>query len=80
MIHCGACMFNRREMLTRIITCQEQGIPITNYGVVITYVHGILNRALIPFRPGAPSSAPVASQSLEQQGLASSQEAMSRGR
>jgi [FeFe] hydrogenase H-cluster maturation GTPase HydF len=50
VIHCGACMFNRREMLTRIITCQERGVPITNYGVVIAYVHGILDRALIPFQ------------------------------
>ena len=50
VIHCGACMFNRREMLSRMITCQEQGVPITNYGVVIACVHGILDRALTPFR------------------------------
>ena len=50
VIHCGACMFNRREMFSRIITCQERGVPITNYGVVIAHVHGILERALQPFR------------------------------
>jgi len=50
VIHCGACMFNRREMLTRIIKCRERGVPITNYGVVIAYVHGILDRALVPFQ------------------------------
>ena len=50
VIHCGACMFNRREMLTRILACQEQGVPITNYGVVIACVHGILDRALKPFQ------------------------------
>ena len=53
VIHCGACMFNRREMLTRIVTCQERRVPITNYGVVIAYVHGILDRALAPFRRSA---------------------------
>ena len=53
VIHCGACMFNRREMLSRIITCQQRGIPITNYGIVIAHLHGILERALVPFRRAA---------------------------
>ena len=57
VIHCGACMLNRREMLTRIVTCQEQGVPITNYGVVIAHVHGILDRALAPFQRAAASPA-----------------------
>jgi len=49
VIHCGACMWNRQEMLTRIGECQIQGVPITNYGLVIAYALGILDRALEPF-------------------------------
>jgi [FeFe] hydrogenase H-cluster maturation GTPase HydF len=49
VIHCGACMWNRREMLNRIGECQRQGVPITNYGLVIAYALGILERALEPF-------------------------------
>jgi [FeFe] hydrogenase H-cluster maturation GTPase HydF len=49
VIHCGACMWNRREMLNRIHECQRQGVPITNYGLVIAYALGILERALESF-------------------------------
>jgi len=49
VIHCGACMVNRQEMLNRIRECQRQGVPITNYGLVIAYALGILDRALEPF-------------------------------
>jgi [FeFe] hydrogenase H-cluster maturation GTPase HydF len=49
VIHCGACMWNRREMLNRIRECQRQGVSITNYGLVIAYALGILDRALEPF-------------------------------
>jgi hypothetical protein len=49
VIHCGACMWNRREMLNRIGECHSQGVPITNYGLVIAYALGILERALEPF-------------------------------
>ena len=49
VIHCGACMWNRRTMLNRIIKCQRAGIPITNYGLVIAYSLGIFERALKPF-------------------------------
>ncbi|MBD3174485.1 MAG: [FeFe] hydrogenase H-cluster maturation GTPase HydF [Armatimonadia bacterium] len=49
VVHCGACMWNRREMLSRILECREAGVPITNYGVVIAYSLGILERALEPF-------------------------------
>ncbi len=52
VIHCGACMWNRREMLTRMMKCREAGVPITNYGVAISYLLGIFERALSPF-PGA---------------------------
>lgn len=50
VIHCGACMFNRKEVLTRIYKCKKAGVPITNYGVTISFLHGILNRALKPFK------------------------------
>jgi hypothetical protein len=49
VIHCGACMWNRREMLCRIRECERQSVPITNYGLVIAYALGILERALEPF-------------------------------
>ncbi|MBI5119154.1 [FeFe] hydrogenase H-cluster maturation GTPase HydF [Candidatus Poribacteria bacterium] len=49
VIHCGACMMNRREMLTRLLRCRRAGVPITNYGLVIAYSLGIFERALEPF-------------------------------
>jgi len=49
IVHCGACMINRREMLSRIMQAQAAGVPIVNYGVCIAYVLGILKRALSPF-------------------------------
>ncbi|MFH1845060.1 MAG: [FeFe] hydrogenase H-cluster maturation GTPase HydF [bacterium] len=49
VIHCGACMFNRREVLTRMLQCRKFGVPITNYGLTIAHAHGILARALTPF-------------------------------
>lgn len=49
VIHCGACMGNRREMLGRILRCQQSGVPITNYGLAIALSLGILDRALEPF-------------------------------
>lgn len=49
VIHCGACMWNRREMLSRIMRCCQQNVPITNYGLVISYSLGIFQRALGPF-------------------------------
>jgi len=49
VIHCGACMWNRKELMTRIGECHRQGVPITNYGLVIAYALGILERALEPF-------------------------------
>jgi len=49
VIHCGACMWNRREMLSRIIRCQQAGVPMTNYGLAIAYSLGIFERALRPF-------------------------------
>jgi [FeFe] hydrogenase H-cluster maturation GTPase HydF len=49
IIHCGACMWNRRAMLSRIIKAREAGVPITNYGLTIAYSLGIFERALQPF-------------------------------
>jgi hypothetical protein len=49
VVHCGACMWNRREMLNRIRQCREAGVPISNYGLVIAYTLGIFERALEPF-------------------------------
>ena len=46
IIHCGACMTNRREVLSRIIKANEKNIPITNYGITISYCLGILPRAV----------------------------------
>ena len=46
IIHCGACMTNRREVLSRILRANEKNIPITNYGVAISYCLGILPRAI----------------------------------
>jgi len=61
IVHCGGCMLNRKEMQYRIEIARQQGICITNYGVLIAYVMGILPRALKPF--------PNASLALEQNGL-----------
>ncbi|MDD2554301.1 MAG: [FeFe] hydrogenase H-cluster maturation GTPase HydF [Desulfotomaculaceae bacterium] len=49
IVHCGACMINRKEMLHRIMQATEAGVPIVNYGVLIAKVMGILRRALTPF-------------------------------
>jgi len=49
VIHCGACMFNRRIILNRILQCKKAGVPITNYGLTIAYCLGIFDRALEPF-------------------------------
>lgn len=49
VIHCGSCMFNRREMLSRILHCRKAGVPITNYGIAIAYSLGLFERALNPF-------------------------------
>jgi [FeFe] hydrogenase H-cluster maturation GTPase HydF len=49
VIHCGACMANRREVLGRILRCRQAGVPVSNYGLVIAYSLGIFQRALEPF-------------------------------
>lgn len=52
VVHCGACMWNRREMLSRLEACRQAGVPVTNYGLAIAFSLGIFERALGPF-PGA---------------------------
>jgi [FeFe] hydrogenase H-cluster maturation GTPase HydF len=49
VVHCGACVQNRREMLSRILQCRRAGVPVTNYGLCIAYSLGIFERALAPF-------------------------------
>lgn len=48
IVHCGACMFNRRLMLSRIVRAQEQGVPITNNGLAIAHLQGILDKVSLP--------------------------------
>ena len=50
IIHCGACMTNRREILSRILISSQKQVPMTNYGITISYCLGILDRALNVFR------------------------------
>ncbi|HNX69025.1 MAG TPA: [FeFe] hydrogenase H-cluster maturation GTPase HydF [Candidatus Omnitrophota bacterium] len=49
IIQCGSCMLTRRETLTRIQKAKQAGVPITNYGLCISYLHGVLGRVLEPF-------------------------------
>ena len=49
VIHCGACMLTRREMLNRIQTAKEAGVPVTNFGVAISVLQGVVKRTLTPF-------------------------------
>ena len=49
IVHCGACMLNEREMKSRISRAKQSGVAITNYGIAIAQIHGILKRSLSPF-------------------------------
>ena len=49
VVHCGGCMLNAREMRSRQAIAAEAGVPMTNYGVAIAHMHGILRRSLSPF-------------------------------
>ena len=48
VIHCGGCMFNRKFMLSRVEQCRAQGVPMTNYGITIAHLKGILTKVSIP--------------------------------
>lgn len=50
VIHCGACMMTRKTILNRIQVCKEKDVPITNYGIIIAYLTGILDRAVEIFK------------------------------
>jgi [FeFe] hydrogenase H-cluster maturation GTPase HydF len=69
VIHCGACMWNRQEMLSRIAECNRQNVPITNYGLVIAYALGILERALEPFPEALAAYREARQEQLEQVGV-----------
>lgn len=49
VVHCGGCMLNKREMQYRLRHSAERNVPMTNYGIAIAHMHGILDRALAPF-------------------------------
>jgi [FeFe] hydrogenase H-cluster maturation GTPase HydF len=49
VVQCGGCMITRRQLVNRLKPAIDAGIPVTNYGMVIAYVHGIYSRAIQPF-------------------------------
>ena len=49
VVHCGACMWNRREVLSRVLRARRAGVPITNFGMAIAWSLGVFERALAPF-------------------------------
>ncbi|GLC32162.1 [FeFe] hydrogenase H-cluster maturation GTPase HydF [Clostridium omnivorum] len=50
IVHCGACMFNRKQLMTRIMRAMDQNVPITNYGTAIAHINGILDRTTKMFK------------------------------
>jgi [FeFe] hydrogenase H-cluster maturation GTPase HydF len=52
VIQCGGCMITRKQIVSRLKPAIDAGIPVTNYGMAIAYVHGIYNRAIAPFVKG----------------------------
>ena len=48
IIQCGACMFNRKYVMSRLDRAKQQGVPITNYGVAIAWINGILDKITMP--------------------------------
>jgi [FeFe] hydrogenase H-cluster maturation GTPase HydF len=64
IVHCGGCMINRRQMLNRLAIAEAEGVPITNYGLLISHVNGILDRATEMF--GIASSTEAASSAQEE--------------
>lgn len=59
IIHCGACMLNERDVQWRMKFAARQGIPMTNYGIAIAYMKGILKRSLMPFPELAAAVGPL---------------------
>jgi [FeFe] hydrogenase H-cluster maturation GTPase HydF len=56
VIQCGSCMITRKQLISRLKPAVDEGIPVTNYGMAIAYVHGIYNRAIEPFKVGTEGS------------------------
>ncbi|HEX7412362.1 MAG TPA: [FeFe] hydrogenase H-cluster maturation GTPase HydF [Bacteroidales bacterium] len=56
VIQCGGCMITRKQIINRLKPAVDAGIPVTNYGMAIAYIHGIYNRAIAPFIKQAVSS------------------------
>lgn len=52
VIQCGGCMITRKQLINRLKPAIDAGVPVTNYGMAIAYVHGIFNRATEPFTKG----------------------------
>ncbi|MBQ9503235.1 MAG: [Lentisphaeria bacterium] len=50
VVQCGGCMLNRREMLSRLQAAAKEGVPVTNYGMCISYAKGVFDRVMSPFR------------------------------
>ncbi len=55
VVHCGACMFNRRQVTTRLQKATQAGVPVTNFGVAIAYLKGVLDSSLRAFEDGHAS-------------------------
>ncbi len=53
VVHCGGCMINEREMKSRLQTARAAGIPVTNYGILLAHLNGMLRRAIAPVLPDA---------------------------
>ena len=49
VVHCGACMLNRTEMIRRLRECERRGVAVTNYGIAISKTQGVLERIMAPF-------------------------------
>jgi predicted GTPase len=49
VIQCGGCMLTRKQIINRLKPAIDAGIPVTNYGMAIAYIHGIYGRAIAPF-------------------------------
>jgi predicted GTPase len=49
IVHCGSCVYNRAETLARIQQAKNAGVPITNYGIAISHIQGVLKRVITPF-------------------------------
>jgi hypothetical protein len=49
VVQCGGCVITRKQIISRLKPAVDAGVPVTNYGMLIAYVHGIYDRAIAPF-------------------------------